>query len=196
MPVAIGEITRLWCIRETVLVGSLWGIGSALYDSGMARKDEQNQSPRINNRRALHDYHIEAKLECGIALQGTEVKALRLGHASFTRRLRRVENGELWLYGLHIDPYRQAAAMYNHQPERSRKLLAHRREIKKLADATKEKGMTLVPLSIYFKDGRAKLELAVAHGKQSHDKRGVDQEEGNGPRSAANDDPAAIGDVN
>lgn len=137
----------------------------------MARKDEQNLSPRINNRRALHDYHIDSKLECGIALQGTEVKALRLGHAQLHEAFARVENGELWLYGLHIDPYRQAAAMYNHQPERSRKLLAHRREIKKLAAATKEKGMTLIPLAIYFMEGRAKLELAVAHGKQSHDKR-------------------------
>ena len=138
----------------------------------MARKDVQNPSPRINNRRALHDYHIDAKLECGIALKGTEVKSLRLGQAQLHEAFARVEDGELWLYGLHIDPYKQAAMMYNHEPARSRKLLAHRREIKRLVDATREKGTTLIPLAIYFNtDGIAKLELAVGRGKRSHDKR-------------------------
>lgn len=125
----------------------------------------------MHNRRALHDYFIEAKLECGIALVGTEVKVLREGKAQLHDAFARIENGELWLYGLHIDPYMQAAAMFQHPPTRSRKLLAHRREIRKLENATKEKGTTLVPLSIYFKDGRAKVEIAVARGKQHHDKR-------------------------
>jgi SsrA-binding protein len=137
----------------------------------MARANDAHSAIRINNRKALHDYHIDAKLECGIALQGTEVKVLRLGQAQLHEAFARVENGELWLYGLHIDPYKQAAAMFNHQPVRSRKLLAHRREIKKLEDATREKGTTLIPLAIYFKDGRAKVELGVGHGKQHHDKR-------------------------
>jgi SsrA-binding protein len=137
----------------------------------MAGKDAQNLSPRINNRRALHDYHIDAKLECGIALKGTEVKSLRLGLAQLHEAFARIEDGELWLYGLHIDPYKQAAMVFNHEPTRSRKLLAHRREIKRLVSATREKGTTLIPLAIYFKEGIAKLELAVARGKQHHDKR-------------------------
>lgn len=138
----------------------------------MARKDAQNLSPRINNRRALHDYHIDAKLECGMALKGTEVKSLRLGLAQLHEAFARIENGELWLYGLHIDPYKQAAMVFNHEPTRSRKLLAHRREIKRLADATREKGTTLIPLAIYFNnEGVAKIELAVGRGKQAHDKR-------------------------
>src|ERR1700733_4834697 len=137
----------------------------------MKRPNDPSSGVRINNRKALHDYHIDAKLECGIALQGTEVKVLRLGQAQLHEAFARVENGELWLYGLHIDPYKQAAAMFNHQPVRSRKLLAHRREIRKLEDATRERGTTLIPLAIYFKGGRAKVEIAVARGKQVHDKR-------------------------
>lgn len=138
----------------------------------MARKDVQNQSPRINNRRALHDYHIDAKLECGMALKGTEVKSLRQGLAQLHEAFARIEDGELWLYGLHIDPYKQAAMVFNHEPARSRKLLVHRREIKRLMDATREKGTTLIPLAIYFNEkGVAKLELAVGRGKQQHDKR-------------------------
>ena len=138
----------------------------------MARKDAPNLSPRINNRRALHDFHIDAKLECGLALRGSEVKSLRDGTAQLHEAFARIENGELWLYGLHIDPYKQAAIAFNHEPTRSRKLLVHRREIKRLADATRERGTTLIPLAIYFNDrGIAKIELAVARGKQYHDKR-------------------------
>jgi len=137
----------------------------------MARQDDPSSGPRINNRKSLHEYHIDAKLECGIALVGTEVKVLRLGQAQLHEAFARVENGELWLYGLHIDPYKQAAAMFNHQPVRSRKLLAHRREIRKLEDATRERGTTLIPLAIYFKGGRAKVEIGVGRGKHFHDKR-------------------------
>jgi len=137
---------------------------------GMAGKDKPNLSPRINNRRALHEYFIEAKLECGIALQGTEVKSLRQGKAQLQEAFARVENGQLILHGAHIDPY-DKAGISNHNPLRERKLLAHRREIKKLADATRERGTTLIPLAIYFKNGRAKVEIGVARGKQHHDKR-------------------------
>ena len=138
----------------------------------MPRKDVHNPGPRINNRRALHEYHIEAKLECGMALRGTEVKSLRDGTAQLHEAFARIEDGELWLYGLHIDPYKKAALSFNHEPARSRKLLVHRREIKRLMDATREKGTTLVPLAIYFNErGVAKIEIAVARGKQSHDKR-------------------------
>src|SRR3954468_1118306 len=137
----------------------------------MARDQSKNVSPRIENRKAWHDYHIDAKLECGIALQGSEVKSLREGKAMLNDAFARVERGELILYQCHIDPYTKAAAAYNHEPNRPRKLLAHKREIHKLDASTQEKGTTLVPLAIYFKEGRAKVELGVARGKQHFDKR-------------------------
>lgn len=135
----------------------------------MAR-EVQPSTPRITNRRAMHEYFIVAKLECGLALMGSEVKSLRQGHAQLQESFARVERGELILHGCHIDPY-DKAGKYNHEPLRERKLLAHRREIERLEEATKERGTTLIPLAIYFKDGRAKLELGVARGKQQHDKR-------------------------
>lgn len=134
-------------------------------------KGKANLSPRINNRRALHDYFIEAKIECGIVLVGSEVKSLRAGKANLQEAFARVERGELILHQCHIDPYEKAAIVYNHVPARERKLLVHKREMRKLEDATKVKGTTLIPLAIYFKDGFAKLELGVAKGKQQHDKR-------------------------
>ena len=134
-------------------------------------KGKANLSPRINNRRALHDYFIEAKVECGIVLVGSEVKSLRAGKANLQESFARVERGELILHQCHIDPYEKAAIVYNHVPARERKLLVHKREMRKLEDATKVKGTTLIPLAIYFKDGFAKLELGVAKGKQQHDKR-------------------------
>ena len=126
--------------------------------------------PRIHNRRASHDYHIEAKLECGIALVGTEVKSIRLGRVQLQDAFARVENGELVLHQCHIDPY-DKASHFNHLPTRERKLLVHKREIKRLEGETSIKGVTLVPLAMYFKNGRVKLELGVARGKQQHDKR-------------------------
>jgi SsrA-binding protein len=134
-------------------------------------KGKANFSPRIENRKAWHDYHIDAKLECGIALVGSEVKALREGKAQLNDAFARIERGQLILYQCHIDPYTKAALAYNHEPTRPRKLLAHRREIKKLDGETQQRGTTLIPLAIYFKDGRAKVELGVARGKQQHDKR-------------------------
>ena len=134
-------------------------------------KGKANLSPRIENRKAWHDYHIDAKLECGIALQGTEVKSLREGKGMINDAFARVERGQLILYDAHIDPYTKAAIVYNHEPKRARRLLAHHREIKKLDEATQIKGTTLIPLAIYFKDGRAKVEIGVARGKQHHDKR-------------------------
>ena len=137
----------------------------------MSKEQKKNLSPRIENRKAWHDYHIEAKLECGIALQGSEVKSLRDGKAQLQESYAAVERGQLWLYQCHIDPYVKAALAYNHEPTRPRKLLAHKREIRKLEDATQLKGTTIIPLAIYFKDGRAKVEIGVARGKQHHDKR-------------------------
>jgi SsrA-binding protein len=129
-----------------------------------------NLSPRIHNRRAMHEYFIMAKLECGIALLGSEVKSLRQGKAQLQESFARIEGRNLILHGCHIDPYKEAGK-YNHEPLRDRKLLVHRREIRKLESECDQRGVTLIPLAIYFKDGLAKLELGVAKGKQQHDKR-------------------------
>ena len=137
----------------------------------MAKGKGGEAGVRVNNRRATHDYFISAKLECGVALVGSEVKSLRDGKAQLQDAYARVENGELFLYGAHIDPYEKGALAYNHDPRRPRKLLAHRREIKKLQGELTVKGTTLVPLAIYFKGGRAKVEIGVGRGKQQHDKR-------------------------
>ena len=137
----------------------------------MPRKDKDNFAPRILNRRAMHDYFIEAKIECGIVLQGSEVKSLRMGTAQLNESFARVERGELVLHGCHIDPYKQAS-LYNHEPKRERKLLLHRSEIDELLGRTKAKGQTIVPLRLYLNPrGRAKVELALARGKQLHDRR-------------------------
>lgn len=136
----------------------------------MSARNAANLNPRITNRRALHDYFIEAKLECGMALLGSEVKSLRQGKAQLAESFARVERGQLILHGCHIDPY-DKAGKYSHEPLRERKLLAHKREIRKLEAATADRGTTLIPLAIYFKDGRAKIEIGVARGKQQHDKR-------------------------
>lgn len=122
------------------------------------------------NRKAFHDYSILETTEAGIALVGTEVKSLRLGNVNLKDSYARVERGEVVLYGLHISPY-DHGNRYNHAPERPRRLLLHRREIGRLKSRTEEKGLTLVPLSLYFKGGRAKVELGLAKGKQIHDKR-------------------------
>src|SRR3954471_6542829 len=134
-------------------------------------KAKDNIAPRINNRRALHDYFIDAKIECGIALVGSEVKSLRQGKAQLQDAFAKIVNGELFLIGAHIDPYEKAALTYNHEPRRDRKLLVHKRELKKLIGESGERGVTLIPLAIYFKNGRAKVEIGVARGKQQHDKR-------------------------
>jgi SsrA-binding protein len=134
-------------------------------------KGKDNVSPRINNRRALHEFFIDAKLECGIALVGSEVKSLRAGKAQLQDAFAKILNGELFLMGAHIDPYEKAAIAYNHEPRRDRKLLVHKRELKKLAGEADQRGVTLIPLAIYFKGGRAKVEIGVARGKQQFDKR-------------------------
>ena len=123
------------------------------------------------NRRARFDYHIEDKFEAGLALQGTEVKALRAGEATIAESYAEVHDGQVWLINSNIPEYSHGNRL-NHEPKRPRKLLLHEREINKLFGAVERKGMTLVPLSIYFNgQGRAKVELALAKGKQAHDKR-------------------------
>ena len=123
------------------------------------------------NRRARFDYHIEEKFEAGLALQGTEVKALRAGQATIAESYAEVKDGEVWLINANLPEYSHGNRQ-NHEPKRPRKLLLNAREINKLFGAVERKGMTLVPLSIYFnRTGRAKVELALAKGKQAHDKR-------------------------
>jgi len=122
------------------------------------------------NKKARHDYHIIEVIEAGMVLLGTEVKSLREGRANLKDSYARIRDGELYLVQAHISPYSHAS-YDNHDPERVRKLLIHKRELKRLTGKTQEKGLTLVPLKIYFKDGKAKIELALASGKKSYDKR-------------------------
>jgi SsrA-binding protein len=122
------------------------------------------------NRRARHDFHLLERLEAGIALTGTEVKSLREGRATLQGAFGEVREGEVWLVGAHIGEYAQGNVA-NHEPERDRKLLLHRREISSLIGKVSERGLTLVPTRLYFKDGRAKVELALARGKEARDKR-------------------------
>jgi len=122
------------------------------------------------NKKARHDYFIEDTLECGIALQGTEVKSIRNGQLNLKDSYAQVKNGELFVVGMHVSPYAQGN-IYNHDPFRTRKLLAHKREITRLGKEQQTDGMSLIPLSLYLKDGKVKVELAVAKGKKLYDKR-------------------------
>jgi SsrA-binding protein len=123
------------------------------------------------NRRARHDYEILETYECGISLQGSEVKSLREGKAQLSDAYARVDAGELWLFGVHIPPWQFATGFGAHDPDRRRKLLVHRREIDELMGLTQQQALTLVPLSLYFRDGKAKVQLALARGRKLHDKR-------------------------
>jgi len=122
------------------------------------------------NRKARHDYHILETLEAGIVLQGTEVKSLRAGKANLKDSYASVKDGEVFLFNVHISPYSHGN-LNNHDPVRTRKLLLHKKEIKKLIGRVQEKGLTMVPLKLYFKNGVAKVELAIAKGKRQYDKR-------------------------
>jgi SsrA-binding protein len=131
---------------------------------------EQGSKVIASNRKARHDYMIEDTYEAGIALTGTEVKSLRAGRASLVDGFALVSDGEVWLHNVHIPEYTQGT-WTNHLPRRTRKLLLHRGEIERLIRKTSEQGLTLVPLSLYFKDGKVKVELALARGKRTYDKR-------------------------
>ena len=135
-----------------------------------AKGDEDGVHVVTRNRRAFHDYEILDRIECGVALVGTEVKSLRDGHANLEDAYAKLEDGELWMIGSEIPEYAMGNRL-NHKPKRPRKLLLHRREIDKFAGKASERGFTLVPLRMYFKKGRAKVEIGVARGKQLHDKR-------------------------
>ena len=138
----------------------------------MAEKTEREQAQRLiaENRKARHDYHVLETCEAGIALLGTEVKAIREGRVNLRDSYARVENGEVWIVNVHISAYSHRGYA-QHEELRQRKLLLHRHEIRKLVGRTAEKGLTLVPLELYYKKGRVKVLLALAKGKQAHDKR-------------------------
>ena len=138
----------------------------------MPEKDAREQARRViaENRKARHDYHVLDTFEAGVALLGTEVKAIREGRVNLRDSYARIDNGEVWMMNVHISPYshRGSAA---HEELRQRKLLLHRDEIRKMVGKVAEKGLTLVPLELYFKNGRVKVQLGLAKGKQAHDKR-------------------------
>lgn len=137
--------------------------------------DRRTDRVVVTNRRALHDYHILESLETGIALTGTEIKSLRAGHMSIAEAYVRVDNGELWLIGSHISPY-AFGTHANHDPHRNRKLLAHSKEIRELKAMTEQKGMTLIPLRVAIRNGRAKVDVGVARAKKLYDKRQAEAE--------------------
>ena len=122
------------------------------------------------NRKALHDYHVIETVEAGLVLTGTEIKSIRDGRVNLREAFARAEDGELWLHNMHIAQY-PAASHFNHEPTRKRKLLLHRSQIGELSEAINEKGLTIVPLRLYLKRGRAKVEIALARGRRMHDKR-------------------------
>jgi SsrA-binding protein len=137
----------------------------------MSEKNKQNDIKVIaTNRKAYHDYFIEETIEAGIELKGTEVKSVRLGHVNLKDSFARVEDGEVFLYNMHISPY-EKGNIFNVDPMRDRKLLLHKHEINRLAGYVQQKGYTLIPLKIYLKRGKIKVELAVAKGKKLYDKR-------------------------
>ena len=123
-----------------------------------------------SNRRARHDYFISESIECGIVLQGSEVKSLRLGHVQIADAYARVHNGEVWLEGVHIPPY-APASINNHEPDRPRKLLLHTNEVQRLASEVARERLSLVPLALYFRDGKVKVDLGVGKGRRKADKR-------------------------
>jgi SsrA-binding protein len=137
-----------------------------------AEKSEREKARRViaENRKAFHDYHVLDTWEAGVALLGTEVKAIREGRVNLRDSFARLDNGEVWLMNVHVSPYSHTGYAH-HEERRQRKLLLHRHEIQKLTGRVHEKGLTLVPLEMYFKNGRVKVALALVKGKQAHDKR-------------------------
>ena len=131
---------------------------------------DQGKKIIASNRRARHDYSIESTVEAGLVLTGTEVKSLRAGRATLTEGYGQIIDNEAWLYGVHIPQYTQGT-WTNHEPRRTRKLLLHRKDIDKLASSVNERGLTLIPLSLYFSGGKVKIELGLARGKRAYDKR-------------------------
>ncbi len=135
------------------------------------RADRRDGGPTVENRKARHDYIIEETIEAGIVLVGSEIKSVRAGRLNLSESYVRIERGEAWLLNAHISVWPQAGTHFNHEPTRPRKLLLHQNEIEYLRGKVEQKGLTLVPLKLYFVRGRAKLEIALARGKKLYDKR-------------------------
>ena len=133
-------------------------------------KGKDSQKLIANNKKAYHDFFIDETYECGIALHGTEVKSMRMGKCSIKEAFIRIDDGEVFVYGMHVSPY-EKGNIFNKDPLRVKKLLMHKYEINKLLGKIKEKGYTLVPLQVYFKDGKVKVEIGLARGKKLYDKR-------------------------
>ena len=133
-------------------------------------KGKESQKLIANNKKAYHDFFIDETYECGIALHGTEVKSMRMRKCSIKEAFVRIEDGEVFVYGMHVSPY-EKGNIFNKDPLRVKKLLLHKYEINKLLGKIKEKGYTLVPLQVYFKDGKVKVEIGLARGKKLYDKR-------------------------
>ncbi len=133
-------------------------------------KGKESQKLIADNKKAYHDFFIDETYECGIALHGTEVKSMRMGKCSIKEAFVRIEDGEVFVYGMHVSPY-EKGNIFNKDPLRVKKLLLHKYEINKLLGKIKEKGYTLVPLQVYFKDGKVKVEIGLARGKKLYDKR-------------------------
>jgi len=152
----------------------------------MAAKPDTGETLIASNKKALHDYFVVQKFEAGIALTGTEVKSLRAGRANLKDSYVTIKDGEAFLFGAHISPYTHGN-LENHDPERTRKLLLHRRELEKLKKETTEKGLTVVPLRLYFKGAKVKAEIAVVRGKKQYDKRETEKK-----READRETAAAI----
>ena len=133
-------------------------------------KGKESQKLIANNKKAYHDFFIDETYECGIALHGTEVKSMRMGKCSIKEAFVRIEDGEVFVYGMHVSPY-EKGNIFNKDPLRVKKLLLHKYEINKLLGKIKEKGYTLVPLQVYFKDGKVKVEIGLARGKKLYEKR-------------------------
>ncbi len=165
--------------------------GARQYPPRVARKarnqaQDEHRKLVAQNRRARYDYEVLDSFECGIALQGSEVKSLRAGRVNLADSFARIDRGELWLHGVHVPPYDFAHGIGGHDPERPRKLLAHRRQIDELTGKVQERSLTLIPLSLYFLDGRVKVELALVKGRRTYDKRRVIAER-DAQREAARD---------
>src|SRR5919205_3602219 len=137
----------------------------------MAGKENQPNATVADNRKARHDYFIDENYEAGLALTGSEIKSIRAGRVNLRGGYARAVDGEIWLYDVHISPYEQSGTYFNHEPTRPRKLLLHRREISRILGQVERLGFTLVPLRVYFKGRRAKLDLGLARGKKQYDKR-------------------------
>lgn len=155
--------------KKKVATTSTGGRGATKGSGRQAERDAGR--PVASNRRARHDYEIIDTTECGIVLQGSEVKSLRSGRIALQDSYARIIDGEMWLFGVHVPPYAQANGFGAHEPDRRRKLLLHRRQIDEWMGRSQQQSLTMVPLSIYFRDGRAKVELALARGRRQYDKR-------------------------